>query len=175
MRLSPVDLKTAAPLPLPAFGAQNALLTAGSLERCNTMTIGWCQTGRLWNLPVCTVYVRPERYTYQFMEENPYFTVSVLPEGMKAAMALCGTKSGRDMDKIKACGLTVRAGESGAPFFQEAETVLVCRKLYVQDMDPACVAAGQEKILPYYGEKGGWHRIYTGEIVEAYAAEPDTK
>ena len=55
-----------------------------------------------------------------------------------------------------------------APFFQEAEAVLVCRKLYVQDMAPACVAAGQEKILPYYGEKGGWHRVYTGEIVEAY-------
>ena len=170
MELHPVDLKTG--IILPAFGVQNALLTAGSRESCNTMTIGWCQAGRLWNLPVCTVYVRPERYTYQFMEERDYFTVSVLPESEKRTMALCGSRSGRDLDKIKECGLTVRYGAGDAPYFAEAEAVLVCRKLYVQDMDPACAAAGEEKILPYYGEKGGWHRIYTGEIVEAYSAGP---
>lgn len=170
MSLHPVDIQTAVPELLPAFGAENALLTAGTAERCNTMTIGWCQLGRLWSLQACTVYVRPERYTYQFMEDNDYFTVSVLPPERKSAMALCGTKSGRDMDKIKECGLTVRTGAGGAPFFQEAELVLVCKKLYVQDMDPACVLpAGEEKILPCYGAKGGWHRIYTGEIVEAYS------
>ena len=172
MRLHPVDPKTIAPAPLPAFGGQNALLTAGTAERCNTMTIGWCQTGRLWNLQTCTVYVRPERYTYEFMESSDYFTVSVLPPERKDAMSLCGARSGRDLDKIKACGLTVRTGESGAPFFEEAELVLVCRKLYVQDMTPDSVLpAGAEKILPYYGAKGGWHRVYTGEIVEAYASE----
>lgn len=170
MELHPVDLETG--IILPAFGVQNALLTAGSRESCNTMTIGWCQAGRLWNLPVCTVYVRPERYTYQFMEERDYFTVSVLPESEKKTMALCGSRSGRDLDKIKECGLTVRYGAGDTPYFAEAEAVLVCRKLYVQDMDPACAAAGEEKILPYYGEKGGWHRIYTGEIVEAYSAGP---
>ena len=84
MELHPVDLKTG--IILPAFGVQNALLTAGGRESCNTMTIGWCQAGRLWNLPVCTVYVRPERYTYQFMEERDYFTVSVLPEDRKSVV-----------------------------------------------------------------------------------------
>lgn len=171
MKLHPVDPKELTPGLLQAFGTKNALLTAGDWEHCNTMTIGWCQAGRLWNLPVCTVYVRPERYTYQFMEDQDYFTVSVLPEGEKKTMALCGSRSGRDMDKIKEYGLTVRYGAGGAPFFEEAEAVLVCRKLYVQDMAPECVVAGQEKILPYYGEKGGWHRIYTGEIAEAYSAD----
>ena len=171
MSLHPADPKTTAPKLLPAFGAENALLTAGTADRCNTMTIGWCQLGRMWNTRSCTVCVRPERYTYQFMEEQEYFTVSVLPAEQKSAMALCGTKSGRDMDKIKECGLTVRTGEHGAPFFEEAELVLVCRKLYVQDMDPACVLpAGEKVILPYYGAKGGWHRVYTGEIVEAWSA-----
>ena len=155
MKLHPADPKELASELLQAFSAQNALLTAGDRKSCNTMTIGWCQAGRLWNLPVCTVYVRPERYTYQFMEDQDYFTVSVLPEGEKKTMALCGSRSGRDMDKIKECGLTVRYGAGGAPFFEEAEAVLVCRKLYVQDMAPECVVAGQEKILPYYGEKGG--------------------
>ena len=109
------------------------------------------------------------------MEERDYFTVSVLPESEKKTMALCGSRSGRDLDKIKECGLTVRYGAGDTPYFAEAEAVLVCRKLYVQDMDPACAAAGEEKILPYYGEKGGWHRIYTGEIVEAYSARPYAK
>ena len=172
MRLHPIDPHAAALKLLPALGAENALLTAGTADRCNTMTIGWCQAGRLWNLPVCTVYVRPERYTYSFMESSDYFTVSVLPGDRKQAMALCGTKSGRDIDKIRECGLTLRCGAGGAPFFEEADLVLVCRKLYVQDLDPACVLpAGEEKILPSYGKKGGWHRAYTGEIVEAYAAE----
>ena len=171
MRLHPADPKRLAPELLPAFGSRNALLAAGTAERCNTMTIGWFQTGRLWGLPACTVYVRPERYTYQFMEDSDWFTVSVLPAERKEDMAVCGTKSGRDMDKIKECGLTVRAGENGAPFFEEAELVLVCRKLYAQDMDPACVLpAGEEKILPSYGAKGGWHRIYIGETTEAYSA-----
>ena len=170
MKLHPADPKELASELLQAFSAQNALLTAGDRKSCNTMTIGWCQTGRLWNLPVCTVYVRPERYTYQFMEDQDYFTVSVLPEGEKKTMALCGSRIGLDVDKIKECGLTVCYGAGDAPFFEEAEAVLVCRKLYVQDMAPECVVAGQEKILPYYGEKGGWHRIYTGEIVEAYSA-----
>lgn len=171
MRLHPIDPKTAALELLPAMGAENALLTAGTADRCNTMTIGWCQAGRLWSLPACTVYVRPERYTYPFMEEQAYFTVSVLPKDREDAMALCGTKSGRDMDKIKACGLTVCTGASGAPFFEEAELALVCRKLYAQDLEPACVLpAGEETVLPHYGAKGGWHRAYTGEIVEAYSA-----
>lgn len=175
MKLRPVDPKELSPELLRAFGVQNALLTAGDRRTCNTMTIGWCQAGRLWGLPVCTVYVRPERYTHQFMEERDYFTVSVLPECEKKAMALCGSKSGRDVDKIKECGLTLCYGAGDAPYFAEAEAVLVCRKLYVQDMELACVVAGQEKILPYYGEKGGWHRIYTGEIVEAYSAKPYTE
>ena len=172
MRLQQTDILTAAQKLLPALGAENALLTAGTADRCNTMTIGWCQAGRLWGLQTCTVYVRPERYTYQFMEDQAYFTVSVLPKDMKNAMALCGTKSGRDMDKIKECGLTVRTGAGGAPFFEEAELVLVCRTLYAQDREPACVLpAGEEKILPSYGAKGGWHRVYTGEIVEAYSVK----
>lgn len=167
MRLHAVDPKEFAPSLLPAFGRENALLAAGDKSGCNAMTIGWCQTGRLWSLPVCTVYVRPERYTYQFMEKSAVFTVSVLPESAREAMAVFGTKSGRDLDKIKACGLTVRYGAGDAPFFEEAEKVLVCKTLFVQDMAPECVR--DDRILAHYGAKGGWHRIYTGEILEAYS------
>ena len=83
MKLHPVELETLTPEILRIFGRQPPLLTAGDRTELNTMTIGWCQLGRLWNLPVCTVFVRPERYTYQFMESHDYFTVSVLPEDAK--------------------------------------------------------------------------------------------
>ena len=166
MKLHPVELKTLSPEIFRVFKKQPPLLTAGDRTACNTMTIGWCQLGTLWGQPVCTVYVRPERHTWQFTEAHDYFTVSVLPESAKKTTALCGTKSGRDLDKIAACGLTLRYGAGDAPFFDEAEWVLVCKKIYAQDMDPACVT-DDSHILPYYKE-GGWHRIYVGEVVEAY-------
>lgn len=148
------------------WGTQNALLTAGDKTGCNTMTIGWGQNGLVWGLPVCTVYVRPERYTYEFMESHDYFTLSILPESEKKAMALCGTKSGRDTDKIAACGLTLAYGAGDAPYFEQAELVLVCRKLYVQDLDLGGMA---EKVQTFYGPaQGGIHRAYTGEILETY-------
>lgn len=167
MRLHSVDIQELAPEVFQAFATKNALLTAGDQESCNAMTIGWCQVGRIWGKLVCTVFVRPERYTYQFMEKSDCFTVSVLPAEEKKTMSICGSKSGRDMDKIKECGLTVNYGAGEAPFFDEAEMVLVCKKLYVQDMDEACVL-NQDVILPFYGKHGNWHRIYAGEIVEAY-------
>ena len=166
MKLHPADFKTLTPEVFRVFGTQNALLTAGDRDVCNTMTIGWCQLGRLWSIPVCTVYVRPERYTYAFMESHDYFTVSVLPLSDRQTAQVCGTKSGRDIDKIKECGLTLRRGAGDAPFFDEAEWVLVCRKLYAQDLDESCVL--DERVFHHYGAKGGWHRAYTGEVVEAY-------
>ena len=166
MKLHPADFKTLTPEVFRVFGTQNALLTAGDRDVCNTMTIGWCQLGRLWSIPVCTVYVRPERYTYAFMESHDSFTVSVPPLSDRQTAQVCGTKSGRDIDKIKECGLTLRRGAGDAPFFDEAEWVLVCRKLYAQDLDESCVL--DERVLHHYGAKGGWHRAYTGEVVEAY-------
>ena len=120
MKLHPVDVKTLTPEIFQVFGTQNALLAAGDRTICNPMTIGWCQLGRLWSRPVCTVYVRPERYTYSLMESHDYFTVSVLPAAKQEIMKLCGAKSGRDMDKVQACGLTVRYGIGDAPFFEES-------------------------------------------------------
>lgn len=167
MKLRPIELTSLKPEIFRLFEEQPPLLTAGDRSSCNTMTIGWCQLGTLWHLPVCTVYVRPERYTYQFMEAQDYFTVSVLPESETQTIRVCGTKSGRDLDKIQECGLTLCYGAGDAPFFEEAELVLVCKKIFVQDMTPDCVVDGTN-ILPYYNATNGWHRIYTGQVVEAY-------
>ena len=168
MELHPVDIKTLSPEVFRVFGTQNALLTAGDKTQLNTMTIGWCQLGRIWNVPACTVYVRPERYTYAFTEQHDYFTVSVLPTDRREVMQLCGTQSGREVDKVAACGLTVCYGAGDAPFFDEAELVLVCKKLYAQDLSDSSVVDG-DPIDRYYGQAGGWHRMYIGQVVEAYA------
>ena len=166
MSLHPVDCKTLSPEVFRLFGTQNALLTAGDRTGLNTMTIGWCQLGRLWNIPACTVFVRPERYTYECMEGHDYFTGAVLPAGHREVRQLCGTKSGREVDKAAECGLTVRYGAGDAPYFEEAELVLVCRKQFCQRMDPACIL-DPEVDEKWYPAKD-YHDIYIGTIVEAY-------
>lgn len=164
--LHPVELKSFSPEIISAFGKTNALLTAGNRNACNTMTIGWCGLGRVWNLPACTVYVRPERYTYQFMEDSDFFTVCGFSAADQKKLVLCGTKSGRDVNKFQACGFTVRYGAGDAPFIAEADWALICRKLYAQNMMDSCLKDPRPGKF-YHGE--GWHRMYIGEVVEAYA------
>ena len=166
--MHPVDLKTLSPDIFRVFMEKNALLTAGDRSEFNTMTIGWCQLGTIWNVPACTVYVRPERYTYEFMENHDYFTVAVIPADRRDIMKLCGSKSGREVDKAAQCGLTTAYGAGDAPYFEQAELVLVCKKLYAQDLDASHITDGGP-IESFYGKAGGWHRLYIGEVVEAYS------
>ena len=148
------------------IGDQWMLITAGTAEKCNTMTASWGGLGVLWGGPAATCYIRPQRYTKEFVDREEYFTLSFFDESYRPQLALCGSKSGRDVDKVKACGLTLCYGAGDAPFFDEAEWVLVCKKVYAQDLDPTCVKDGTP-VLHYY-EGQGWHRMYTGEVVEAY-------
>ena len=129
MKLHPVELKTLSPEIFQVFRKQPPLLTAGDRTACNTMTIGWCQLGTLWAQPVCTVYVRPQRYTYQFMEQKDTFAVAVMGEEYAAQIAYCGKNSGRDGDKVKACGFTLAYGLEETPLIEQAEMIFVCRKL----------------------------------------------
>lgn len=148
------------------IGEQWMLITAGTAERCNTMTASWGGLGVLWGSDVATCYIRPQRYTYEFVEGSDFFTLSFFGPEYRQALAICGSKSGRDVDKVKECGFTVCTGEGGAPYFAEAELVLVCRKVYWQDMDPAHFL-DPETDGKWYPEKD-YHRMYIGRIVEAY-------
>ena len=109
------------------FDKQWALVTAGSLDDYNTMTISWGGLGTLWSRPVATVYVKPIRYTYQFLEKNEYFTVSFFPEEYKKDLGILGSKSGRDGDKVALTGLTPKAVEHGVGF-EQASATLICKK-----------------------------------------------
>ena len=93
--------------PFTLFLEDWGLVTAGNQEHFNTMTIAWGQLGILWNKPICTTYVRPTRYTYEFMEDNEYFTVAFFDKEYREPLRILGTKSGRDGYKVKESGLTV--------------------------------------------------------------------
>ena len=168
--LTPVDPKSLDLNVFSAIGEKWMLITAGTADKCNTMTASWGGLGVIWGAPAATCYIRPQRYTKEFVDREEYFTLSFFPEEYRKQLSLCGSKSGRDVDKIKECGSTVCYGAGDAPCIGEAELVLVCKKAYVQDMDAACVLE-EGTVLPFYGEKGGWHRMYTGLVVEAYEKE----
>ena len=157
-----VDPKTLDLNPFAAVGDQWMLVTAGTPERCNTMTASWGGLGVLWGAPMAICYLRPQRYTKEFVDENEYFTLSFFPEEYRPRLSLCGTKSGRDVDKVKECGFTVAAGAGNAPYFEQAELVLVCRKRMEMPMDPARMPEDVKE--KWY--KDDFHTMYWGEIVE---------
>ena len=144
------------------FDRDWALVTAGTMESHNGMTISWGGMGTIWNKPVVTVYVRPQRYTREFMEREEFFTVSFYDDQYRKALEIMGTKSGRDCDKEAEAGLTaVPAGESVT--FKEAKCTLLCRKLYYQDLDPAGMDQRVQDVQ-YPGKD--FHRMYIGEVLE---------
>ena len=151
-----------------AIGDQWMLLTAGDKAKANTMTASWGGMGVLWGKNVVTVYVRPQRYTYEFMEKGDYFTLAFFDETWRPQLALCGSKSGRDIDKVKECGFTLAYGEGDAPYFQEAKLVFVCKKVYFDDMDPAHFVDDSIDGAQYAAKD--YHRMYIGEIVEVLEA-----
>ena len=153
--------------PFRLIGKDWMLITAGNKDKANTMTASWGGLGVLWNKPVAFAFVRPTRYTYEFLEREDTFTLSFFPnESTRQALTLCGRVSGRDTDKIADAGLTLRT-DAEAPFFDEASLVLVCRKVAVQDIDPNGFL--DDSIHGHYADD--YHRVYIGEIIRALRAK----
>lgn len=82
----------------------------------------------MWGKPVAFTFIRPQRYTFEFIENNGYYTMSFFDEKYRDALKLCGSKSGRDIDKVAETGLTPAFTEDGIPYFAEAKLVLVCKR-----------------------------------------------
>lgn len=139
-----------------------ALAAAGTVADHNAMTIGWGGVGSLWGKQVVTIYIRPNRHTYGYFENNDCFTVSFYPEACKKALGVMGSRSGRDCDKDTEAGLTaIPCGESVT--YKEARRTLLCRKLYYQDME---LERFPEDVRERYFKSEPAHRMYIGEIVE---------
>ena len=154
--------------PVWLIGQEWMLITAGKPEKFNTMTASWGTLGFLWGKPVAFVFVRPERYTYEFMEAEAGFTLSFLSPQYRKALNICGSVSGRDTDKAAQAGLTPFAAEHGGMAFEEARLILECRKLYADFLE-AEHFTDKRPLEKWYGEKeGGLHKMYVGEILSAW-------
>jgi len=143
------------------------LVTAGTPEKFNTMTANWGGMGYLWNKNVVFVFVRPERYTYGFIENTEGFTLTFFDEKYRDALNLCGVKSGRDCDKVAETGLTPFFTQSGYPAFAEARIVLECRKLYANQLTRDAFI-DNEPLKSHYSTKGGMHKMYIAEIEKVW-------
>lgn len=145
------------------------LVTAGNSNKFNTMTASWGGIGFLWNKPVAFIFIRPERYTHEFIESNDRLTLSFYTEEYRKALQLCGSKSGRNIDKVKESNLTPATLESGAITFDQARMTLDCRKLFKAGMQEQNFI-DKELLAKWYNNQpgGGMHDIYVVEIESVY-------
>lgn len=153
--------------PFTLIGKDWMLVTAGNKEKLNTMTASWGSVGIMWNKPVAFTFVRPQRYTYEFIEKSEYYTLSFYDDEYRKMLNFCGTKSGRDVDKVKETGITPVFDEK-SPYFEQAKLVLVCRKLYSQFLNEESL---YDKSLKSNYENNDYHKMYVGEIVKALIKE----
>lgn len=147
--------------PFTMIGEEWLLITAEKEGKVNTMTASWGGVGILWGKEVATIYIRPQRYTKEFVDAADHFSLSVLNKDKKKILAYLGTVSGRDEDKISKSELHV-AHDGTVPYFEEANTVLICRKLYAQDLKSECFL-DKDCDTSCYPEKD-YHTMYIAEI-----------
>jgi len=156
--------------PFDRIGAGWMLITAGNAGdgpeargNWNTMTASWGGLGVLWRKDVAFMFVRPSRHTFGFVNSASIFTLSFFEETYRAALKLCGEKSGRDIDKASAAGLTPVFFQNGAVSFKEARDIIICKKIYAQDIDPSLFLDAEAIEECYHGKD--YHRLFIGEIV----------
>ncbi len=148
---------------------EGAFLTVRSGNGLNTMTIGWAAFGVVWSKPIMMVAVRCSRHTFGIMEAAGDFTVTVPAGGRDKELAFCGSKSGRDGDKFKACNLETTDGRRvSSPVIRTGGRHYECRIVYKSAMDPAHLDRGYD--LSLYPKKD-YHTLYFGEIVACYETE----
>lgn len=146
------------------------LMTAKRDDVVNPMTVAWATMGILWQKPVVIVAVRPERYTHEIASSTDTFSLTVFDNSYRKMLGFCGTKSGRDHDKVKECGLHVLY-EGDTPYFEEARLSFICKKLCVSQLQESDFLENEAFTSKWYGgensasgEGGGYHHLYIAEI-----------
>ena len=158
--------------PFSSVGKEWMLVSAGTSEKYplyNTMTASWGGFGYLWEKPVAHIYIRPQRHTFKFSEENEFMSLSFFEAGHKKALAYCGKVSGKDEDKAKNCGLNAVLLEPNLIGFEEANLILKCKKIYTSYFNQANFLDAKEPEM-WYPNKD-FHRIYICEITGFYTKE----
>ena len=153
--------------PFNKIGKEWMLIAAGDEKKFNAMTASWGGFGFLWNKPVVYIFIRPERFTFEFLEKEENFSLCFFDESQRHALNLLGKVSGRDRDKIAESGLHPYFTPAGVPAFEEAKMVLQCKKLYASMLeadhfiDPGCLET-------WYGAKGGLHKMCVAQIEKVW-------
>lgn len=147
-------------------GKELGIFTAGTKEHHNGCTVMYGAEGMIWSKPVYFAFIKPERYTWKFIRQSDYFTVSYFPDELKDIHKVYGFKSGRDIDKAKAAGITEEILEHGIGY-KEAKEIYVCKIIYMDQMkrelEPEDVVAKyQDPKDIIYGES---HYMIIGEII----------
>ena len=155
--------------PVEAFRDDWMLVTAGSAPSAySTMTVGWGHMGSLWNRPCAVVYVRPERYTKRYIDQESYFTLSWFGQAYRKELLYLGTKSGRNEDKVGHVDFHAVFSD-GSSWFEEARLVLVCRKIYAEEFHEEHFF--DAKVLDTMYPDRQFHTAYFGEIVKIFQRE----
>lgn len=153
--------------PFDEIGNHWILISAKKNDVVNTMTASWGGLGVIWGKNVVTIYIRPQRYTKEFVDNSEYFTITMF-DGFKKELGVLGSKSGRDGDKIKEVGFD-EVDIEGQSTFKQGKMVLVCKKIYSDYIDPNKILDNSidDKIYPLKD----YHEMYIGEIVSVYRNE----
>ncbi len=154
---------------------KGVLLTTKADGKVNTMTIGWGTLGIEWGKPLCNVFVRQSRHTKSMLDKNGEFTINVpMGEFDKNILSVCGTKSGRDLDKIAHLGLTLEEGQTvSVPGIKELPLTLECKVIYKQDQELSAIdrQSFERYYAPGTANEGDFHTAYYGLITAAYIIE----
>lgn len=165
--LKEINIRDLKKSPVEMIADDWALLTAGDINDWNTMTVSWGLVGELWGKDVVACFVRPQRHTFGYMEKNDTFTLSFFDGEYKKELGLCGSKSGRDVDKAKETGF-VPIDVDNAVSFEQANVVMVLKKIAACDMTPDSFI--DESIMDNYAN-GDFHKIYIGKVEKVYIKE----
>lgn len=172
MGLKAIDMKELKFNPMTLIGKEWMLVSAGNEKKFNTMTAQWGHLGAIWNgdMPTSVVYIRPQRYTNEFVDKEDYYTLSFFDESYKKDLLYLGTHSGRNEDKLSKTKLTPIFSE-GTVYFKEAKLVFVCRKVYKGKLHEEGFV--DESILNRNYPERDFHYVYIGEIVKAYVNDEE--
>ncbi len=162
MSLKRIDAADITDNPFSLIGDDWMLITSGTMDSHNMMTASWGGLGILWHKPVSFIFIRPQRHTYTYVEENDVYTLNFLEEKYRDVLKYCGSRSGRDVNKTMETGLTPVESDNGCVYFAEARLVVECRTIYYQDIDPVhFLSPDIEKLY-----KDDYHRMYVGEVIQ---------
>ena len=167
MAFQPTDIRSIEASAVKLISDDWALVPASAGGKTNTMTVSWGGLGELWGRDVAFLFIRPQRYTRELLDESDRLSISFFGGEHKQELMFCGRNSGRDVDKFEATGLTVTELD-GVPCVAEAQVNLICKKLAVQTIDPAGFL--DESIHGDYPAKD-YHRVYVVQIVSTYVKE----